>query len=247
MSKASNRSAEYFFTGVYNGDNDNNDIYAIGLGGVIYARGGDDDIIVGSIAAKVETGSGDDKVKGGAAYLEVLDTTGTLTVEGGAGGMNIIKEEDGDIDATVVAGANIITHTGNSGSMNIFAIGAYNQITRQSNGYGSNGKLTLDDVVLEGAKLEVKSLGVKTEKIDAVKRNNYYLYEHKFQHDGRAYKALTKVYLFQDEKNGDIKARKTTTHSVLDNISRKWRRNSDLDINFELVDINYNVKATKIK
>lgn len=248
MSKASNRSAEYFFTGVYNGDDSNNDIDAIGLGGMIYARGGDDDIFVGSIAAKVEAGSGDDTIKGGAAYLEVLDTTGKLTVKGAAGAMNIIKEGDGDIDATVVAGANIINHTGNSGSMNVFAIGAYNKITRKSTGYGTNGKLALEDVVLGDARFENETLGISTDKVSAVKKEGYYLYEHRYYHDGYYSKALTKVYLFQDEKTGDIKTKKTTTIFSFDSISNRWRRTSGKGSNLnDLVDINYNVKATKIK
>lgn len=248
MSKASNRSAEYFFTGVYNGDDSNNDIDAIGLGGIIYARGGDDDIFVGSIAAKVEAGSGDDTIKGGAAYLEVLDTTGKLTVKGAAGAMNIIKEGDGDIDATVVAGANIINHTGNSGSMNVFAIGAYNKITRKSTGYGTNGQLALEDIVLGDARFENETLGISTDKVSAVKKEGYYLYEHRYYHDGYYSKALTKVYLFQDEKTGDIKTKKTTTIFSFDSISNRWRRTSGKgsDLN-DLVDINYNVKATKIK
>ncbi|HDL7751218.1 TPA: MARTX multifunctional-autoprocessing repeats-in-toxin holotoxin RtxA [Yersinia enterocolitica] len=248
MSKASNRSAEYFFTGVYNGDDNNNDIDAIGLGGVIYARGGNDDISVGSIAAKVEAGSGDDTIKGGAAYLEVLDTTGELTVKGAAGAMNIIKEGDGDIDATVVAGANIINHTGNSGSMNIFALGAYNKITRKSKGYGTNGKLTLDDIVLGDARFENEMLGISTDKVSAVKKEGYYLYEHRYYHDGFYSKALTKVYLFQDEKTGDVKTKKTTTTFSFDSISNRWRRTYIKGSNLnDLVDINYNFKATKIK
>ncbi|HDL7891936.1 TPA: MARTX multifunctional-autoprocessing repeats-in-toxin holotoxin RtxA, partial [Yersinia enterocolitica] len=248
MSKASNRSAEYFFTGVYNGDDSNNDIDAIGLGGMIYARGGDDDILVGSIAAKVEAGSGDDTIKGGAAYLEVLDTTGKLTVKGAAGAMNIIKEGDGDIDATVVAGANIINHTGNSGNMNIFAIGAYNKITRKSRGYGTNGKLTLDDIVLGDARFENEKLGISTDKVSAVKMEDYYLYEHKYNHDGYTCKALTKVYLFQDEKTGDVKTKKTTTISVFDRVTKHWHRTSEYNNGHNyLVDIDYNFKATKIK
>ncbi|MFM1035656.1 MARTX multifunctional-autoprocessing repeats-in-toxin holotoxin RtxA [Yersinia enterocolitica] len=248
MSKASNRSAEYFFTGVYNGDDNNNDIDAIGLGGVIYARGGNDDIFVGSIAAKVEAGSGDDTIKGGAAYLEVLDTTGKLTVKGASGVMNIIKEGGGDIDAAVVAGANIINHTGSSGDMNIFAIGAYNKITRKSNGYGTNGKLTLDDIVLGDARFENKALGISTDKVGAVKKEGYYLYEHKYYHNKFSAKALTKVYLFQDEKTGDIKTKNTTTIFFLDVKANRWREinDSEYDLN-NLVDINYKVKATEIK
>lgn len=248
MSKASNRSAEYFFTGVYNGDDNNNDIDAIGLGGVIYARGGNDDIFVGSIAAKVEAGSGDDTIKGGAAYLEVLDTTGKLTVKGASGVMNIIKEGGGDIDAAVVAGANIINHTGSSGDMNIFAIGAYNKITRKSNGYGTNGKLTLDDIVLGDARFENKALGISTDNVGAVKKEGYYLYEHKYYHNKFSAKALTKVYLFQDEKTGDIKTKNTTTIFFLDVKANRWREinDSEYDLN-NLVDINYKVKATEIK
>ncbi|CNF08236.1 MARTX multifunctional-autoprocessing repeats-in-toxin holotoxin RtxA [Yersinia kristensenii] len=248
MSKASNRSAEYFFTGVYNGDYSNNDIDAIGLGGMIYARGGDDDIFVGSIAAKVEAGSGDDTIKGGAAYLEVLDTTGKLTVKGAAGAMNIIKEGDGDIDATVVAGANIINHTGNSGSMNVFAIGAYNKITRKSTGYGTNGKLALEDIVLGDARFENKVLGIKTDKVGAVKKSGYYLYKHHYQYGGNSFKIFTKVIVFQDEITGELMAKKNTTKFLFDSGTGRWRRYNDYDYNSNnLIDIDYKVKATKIK
>ncbi|MDA5474832.1 hypothetical protein, partial [Yersinia kristensenii] len=248
MSKASNRSAEYFFTGVYNGDDSNNDIDAIGLGGIIYARGGDDDIFVGSIAAKVEAGSGDDTIKGGAAYLEVLDTTGKLTVKGAAGAMNIIKEGDGDIDATVVAGANIINHTGNSGSMNVFAIGAYNKITRKSTGYGTNGKLALEDIVLGDARFENKVLGIKTDKVGAVKKSGYYLYKHHYQYGGNSFKIFTKVIVFQDEITGELMAKKNTTKFLFDSGTGRWRRYNDYDYNSNnLIDIDYKVKATKIK
>ncbi|HDL7929514.1 TPA: hypothetical protein PXP82_004520, partial [Yersinia enterocolitica] len=216
MSKASNRSAEYFFTGVYNGDDSNNDIDAVGLGGMIYARGGNDDIFVGSIAAKVEAGSGDDTIKGGAAYLEVLDTTGKLTVKGAAGAMNIIKEGDGDIDATVVAGANIINHTGSSGSMNIFAIGAYNKITRKSKGYGTNGKLILDDIVLGSARIENITNSFISDPVWATKENGKYVYKRWYTHNGTEYTDTIRVTLFVDEETGDIKAETNVVSEAFD-------------------------------
>ncbi|MHA3399958.1 MARTX multifunctional-autoprocessing repeats-in-toxin holotoxin RtxA [Yersinia enterocolitica] len=245
MSKASNRSAEYFFTGVYNGDDSNNDIDAIGLGGMIYARGGDDDILVGSIAAKVEAGSGDDTIKGGAAYLEVLDTTGALTVQGAAGAMNINKEGDGDIDATVVAGANIINHTGNSGSMNIFAIGAYNKITRKSKGYGTNGKLILDDIVLGSARIKNISNSFISDPVSATKENGKYVYKRWYTHNGREYTDIIRVTLFVDKETGDIKAEMNNFSKAYDYTSKKWR-NVTSNEKPELVDINYKVKETKI-
>ncbi|HGT2361809.1 TPA: MARTX multifunctional-autoprocessing repeats-in-toxin holotoxin RtxA [Yersinia enterocolitica] len=245
MSKASNRSAEYFFTGVYNGDDSNNDIDAIGLGGMIYARGGDDDILVGSIAAKVEAGSGDDTIKGGAAYLEVLDTTGALTVQGAAGAMNINKEGDGDIDATVVAGANIINHTGNSGSMNIFAIGAYNKITRKSKGYGTNGKLILDDIVLGSARIKNISNSFISDPVSATKENGKYVYKRWYTHNGREYTDTIRVTLFVDKETGDIKAEMNNFSKAYDYTRKKWR-NVISNEKPELVDINYKVKETKI-
>ena len=246
MSKASNRSAEYFFTGVYNGDDSNNDIDAIGLGGVIYARGGDDDIFVGSIAAKVEAGSGDDTIKGGAAYLEVLDTTGKLTVKGAAGAMNIIKEGDGDIDATVVAGANIINQTGNSGSMNIFAIGAYNKITRKSKSYGTNGKLTLDDIVLGNARIKNNINSVISDEISAKKENGKYIYTYGYHDKGWERRDKVTVTLFVDENTGNIKAKTNAISQIFDNKKKKWRELVSY-AKPELVDINYNIKATKMK
>lgn len=56
---------EYAYTGKHDGDDTSDNIDAIGLGGRIYARGGDDNIKVGSIATVVTTGSGNDRVQGG--------------------------------------------------------------------------------------------------------------------------------------------------------------------------------------
>ncbi|EOX5556623.1 MARTX multifunctional-autoprocessing repeats-in-toxin holotoxin RtxA [Yersinia enterocolitica] len=245
MSMEFSRSAEYFFSSAYKGDDNDNDIKAIGFGGVIYARGGNDDISVGSIAARVEAGSGDDTIKGGAAYLEVLDTTGKLTVKGAAGAMNIFKEEDGDIDATLVAGANIINHTGTSGSMNIFAIGAYNEITRKSRGYGTNGKLTLDDIVLGSARIKNISNSFISDPVSAKKENGKYVYKKWYTHDGREYIDTIRVTLFVDEETGDIKAEMNQFSKSYDYIGKKWRHVTSNE-KPELVDINYKVKETKI-
>ncbi|HDL7421771.1 TPA: MARTX multifunctional-autoprocessing repeats-in-toxin holotoxin RtxA [Yersinia enterocolitica] len=244
MSIEISRSAEYFFTGAYEGDDNDNDIKAIGFGGRIYARGGNDDVVVGSIGAKVITGSGDDKVTGGAAYLEVLDTTGALTVKGAAGAMNIFKEGDGDIDATVVAGANIINHTGTSGSMNIFAIGAYNKITRKSESYGTKGKLTLDDIALGSARIKNISNSFISDPVSAKKENGEYVYKKWYTHDGREYTDTIRLTLFVDEETGDIKTEMNQFSKSFDYISKEWRRVTSNE-KPELVDINYKVNAIK--
>ncbi len=84
MGKSSNRSTEYFFTGKYYDDDDGNNIVAIGVGGVIYAKGGDDRITLGSIGATVYADSGNKVVNGGAGYLKIVDKEGNLSVHGAA-------------------------------------------------------------------------------------------------------------------------------------------------------------------
>ncbi|ERT11658.1 MARTX multifunctional-autoprocessing repeats-in-toxin holotoxin RtxA [Photorhabdus temperata] len=131
MGKSSSSSAQYFFTGNYVADNDNNNIDAIGIGGRIYARGGDDYITLGSIAAKVYTGEGDDTVVGGAAYLEIEDTSGDLSIKGGAGYAEINKSESGDVSFSGAAGGVSTTHSGNSGNLGFTGIAAYNSLNRK--------------------------------------------------------------------------------------------------------------------
>ncbi|WP_416776198.1 MARTX multifunctional-autoprocessing repeats-in-toxin holotoxin RtxA [Xenorhabdus budapestensis] len=131
MGKSSNRSAEYFFTGKYEDDNDGNTIHAIGVGGVINAYGGNDYIVVGSIGATVNTTWGHDTVVGGAGYLNINDTSGFLTVKGGAGYATINKTHNGTVEFVGAAGGLQINHTGNDGSINYSGISGYNGITRK--------------------------------------------------------------------------------------------------------------------
>ncbi|OCQ51963.1 RtxA repeat protein [Photorhabdus australis subsp. thailandensis] len=131
MGKSSSRSAEYFFTGNYFADDDNNDIDAIGFGGYIYARGGNDYITLGSIAAKVYTGTGNDTVVGGAAYLEIEDSTGNLTVKGGAGYADIDKSGDGNVLFAGAAGGISLNHTGNQGELDFTGAAVYNEMVRK--------------------------------------------------------------------------------------------------------------------
>ncbi|NHB63655.1 MARTX multifunctional-autoprocessing repeats-in-toxin holotoxin RtxA [Photorhabdus sp. RW14-46] len=130
MGKSSNRSAEYFFTGNYFADDNDNDIEAIGFGGYIYACGGNDHITLGSIAAKVYTGTGNDTVVGGAAYLSVEDSTGNLTVKGGAGYVDIDKDGDGDISFFGAAGGVVMDHTGHHGDLDFTGTAIYNEMNR---------------------------------------------------------------------------------------------------------------------
>ncbi|REF28905.1 RTX toxin RtxA [Xenorhabdus cabanillasii] len=131
MGKSSNRSAEYFFTGRYEDDNDGNTIHAIGVGGVINAYGGNDYIVVGSIGATINTTWGHDTIVGGAGYLNVNDTSGSLTVKGGSGYTAINKTHNGTIEFAGAAGGLEINHTGENGAINYSGISGYNGITRK--------------------------------------------------------------------------------------------------------------------
>ncbi|MEZ9654411.1 MARTX multifunctional-autoprocessing repeats-in-toxin holotoxin RtxA [Vibrio splendidus] len=138
MGKPFWRSVEYFFTGNYSGDEGNNKIAAIGFGGKIYARGGDDYVTIGSIGATVYTGSGNDTVVGGAAYLRVEDSVGNLNVTGAAGYADIDKSGDGNVSFVGAAGGVSIDHLGNRGDVNYGGVAAYNGITRK----GLSGHVT---------------------------------------------------------------------------------------------------------
>ncbi len=131
MGKSSNRGTQYFFTGKYLADDDNNNINAIGFGGHIYAHGGDDHITLGSIAAKVYTDVGHDTVVGGAAYLEIEDSKGDLSVKGGTGYAHINKHGDGSIAFSGAAGSIAVEHSGNYGNLNFSGAAAYNSLNRK--------------------------------------------------------------------------------------------------------------------
>lgn len=131
MGQSSNRSAEYFFTGNYYGDDDDNDIDAIGIGGNIYAKGGDDHITVGSIATNIHTGSGNDTVVGGAAYVRINDSSGHLRVKGAAGYIDINKNDNGNTFFAGAAGGVSISHSGEQGDVKYSGTAFYNQISRK--------------------------------------------------------------------------------------------------------------------
>ncbi|MGP6380323.1 MARTX multifunctional-autoprocessing repeats-in-toxin holotoxin RtxA [Yersinia bercovieri] len=249
MSKATNRSTEFFFTGAYNGDNGDNDIDAIGLGGVIYARGGDDNIKVGAIGVKIETGSGNDTVKGGAGYLEIEDTTGNLQVSTLTGGLNINKYRSGDVNVNATGLANIINHSGAIGSINASVIGGYNKITRESASYGANNRLTEKDIILGSASFRNNSVGITTKKNSVIKEKDYYLYECNYEKGGIKYKTISKVRLFTDVSTGDVKAKVTTKTYGIDFDSKSGKKRKlllDNEPSVDLVDINYKVKTRGI-
>ncbi|MDR0219282.1 MAG: MARTX multifunctional-autoprocessing repeats-in-toxin holotoxin RtxA [Enterobacteriaceae bacterium] len=131
MGKSFNRSTEYFFTGRYEDDNDSNTIYAIGVGGVINAYGGDDYIVIGSVGATVNTSWGNDTVVGAAGYLNINDTCGDLTVKGGSGYTSINKTHNGTIEFAGAAGGLNISHTGGDGNIHYAGVAGYNGISRQ--------------------------------------------------------------------------------------------------------------------
>ncbi|MEN3033156.1 MARTX multifunctional-autoprocessing repeats-in-toxin holotoxin RtxA [Chromobacterium amazonense] len=131
MGKSVWRSVEYFFTGNYVADDDDNTINAIGFGGVIHAYGGNDQITVGSIGATVYTGTGDDIVNAGAAYLKVVDDSGVLTVRGAAGYAAIEKSQSGNIDFSGLSGAVSIRHDGQGGDIHYQGAALANLLARR--------------------------------------------------------------------------------------------------------------------
>lgn len=142
MGKSSNRSTEYFFTGKYYDDDDGNNIVAIGVGGVIYAKGGDDRIILGSIGATVYADSGNKVVDGSAGYLKVVDKEGNLAVHGAAGYSGIDKSGNGNISFTGAAGGVFMDHQGDHGDLNFSGAAAYNGLNRK----GQSGNVTFNGV-----------------------------------------------------------------------------------------------------
>ncbi|MDC9593659.1 MARTX multifunctional-autoprocessing repeats-in-toxin holotoxin RtxA [Xenorhabdus sp. IM139775] len=131
MGKSVGRSLAYTFTGVYEDDDEGNNITAIGFGGVINAYGGNDHIVVGSLAAQVNTTWGHDTIVGGAGYLDIHDTGGNLTVKGGSGYTSITKTHSGPITYEGVAGAVKINHTGDKSGIFYSGAAGYNSITRK--------------------------------------------------------------------------------------------------------------------
>ncbi|OWF70766.1 hypothetical protein B4903_23135 [Yersinia frederiksenii] len=206
MGKNASRSAEYFFTGKYNGDDSSEEITAIGFGGEIYARGGDDEITVGSIAAIVYTGSGDDKVEGGAAYLEVQDTSGDLSMSGAAGAFNIRKQDGGNLKYRGGAIANIIEHSGNDGSIDFVGVGGYNQITRRATGSSNIRKLKLDDITLKDIRIKDNNSGEVVIATRVKQEDGTYIYTAYYKAEGQRERIVKLgVNLVTDEKTGNIK------------------------------------------
>ncbi|MQL49701.1 MARTX multifunctional-autoprocessing repeats-in-toxin holotoxin RtxA [Photorhabdus khanii] len=113
MGKSSNRSTEYFFTGKYYDDNDGNNITAIGVGGDVYAYGGDDNVTVGSFK------------------VDVYHTEGELSVKGASGYAGICKTGNGGLSFSGTAGAAFIDHTGKSGDLYYSGAAGYNKLVRK--------------------------------------------------------------------------------------------------------------------
>ncbi|WP_145559653.1 MARTX multifunctional-autoprocessing repeats-in-toxin holotoxin RtxA [Yersinia mollaretii] len=236
-------TSEYAYTGKHDGDDTSENIDAIGLGGNVYARGGDDNIKVGSFAAVVITGSGNDRVQGGAAYLGVLDTTGDLTVNGGAGVMNVTKQEYGDINGTVVAVGNFISHSGDSGSINMTCVGGYNQITRNSNNQYYED-LKLEDIELGPARFKFLDSGDTTHEVTPTREGNDYIYNAKKTINGLEYLFHARVELYFDTKTGCIKSISKISEKIYDIAAKKYRRSEDLSL--QLVDVNYKLTVPQI-
>ncbi|WP_445494562.1 MARTX multifunctional-autoprocessing repeats-in-toxin holotoxin RtxA [Photorhabdus sp. SF281] len=113
MGKSSNRSTEYFFTGKYYDDNDGNNITAIGVGGDVYAYGGDDNITVGSFK------------------VDVYHTDGELSVKGASGYAGICKTGNGGLSFAGAAGIAFIDHTGETGDLSYSGAAGYNKLVRR--------------------------------------------------------------------------------------------------------------------
>ncbi|WP_434525499.1 MARTX multifunctional-autoprocessing repeats-in-toxin holotoxin RtxA [Photorhabdus asymbiotica] len=153
MGKSSNRSTEYFFTGKYYDDNDGNSIVAIGVGGDVYAYGGDDDVTVGSLKVDVYHTNGELSVKGASGYTGIRKTgNGGLSFSGASGAAFINHTgETGNLYYSGAAGYNKLTRKGLSGNTSFKGVGGYNQLwheTDQGNIYfaGAGGANEIDRI-----------------------------------------------------------------------------------------------------
>ncbi|EYU16353.1 MARTX multifunctional-autoprocessing repeats-in-toxin holotoxin RtxA [Photorhabdus aegyptia] len=135
MGKSSNRSTEYFFTGKYYDDNDGNSITAIGVGGEVYAYGGNDDVTVGSLKVDVYHTDGDLAVKGASGYAGVSKTgNGGLSFAGAAGAAFIHHTgKTGNLNYSGAAGYNKLVRKGLSGDTNFKGAGGYNKLWHETN------------------------------------------------------------------------------------------------------------------
>ncbi|KER05227.1 MARTX multifunctional-autoprocessing repeats-in-toxin holotoxin RtxA [Photorhabdus temperata] len=134
MGKSSNRSTEYFFTGKYHDDNDGNNITAIGVGGDVYAYGGDDNVTVGSFKVDVYHTNGELSVKGAAGYAGICKTgNGGLSFAGGAGAAFIDHTgETGNLYYSGAAGYNKLVRRGSSGNTSFKGVGGYNELWHET-------------------------------------------------------------------------------------------------------------------
>ncbi|WP_350304919.1 MARTX multifunctional-autoprocessing repeats-in-toxin holotoxin RtxA [Photorhabdus viridis] len=135
MGKSSNRSTEYFFTGKYYDDNDGNNITAIGVGGDVYAYGGNDDVTVGSFKVDVYHTDGDLSVKGASGYTGIRKTgNGSLSFAGAAGAAFIDHTgEKGNLNYSGAAGYNKLVRKGLSGDTSFKGAGGYNKLWHEAN------------------------------------------------------------------------------------------------------------------
>ncbi|WP_323840302.1 MARTX multifunctional-autoprocessing repeats-in-toxin holotoxin RtxA [Photorhabdus africana] len=136
MGKSSNRSAEYIFTGrYYDDDNVDNSITAIGVGGNVYAYGGNDDVTVGSFKVDVHHTNGDLAVKGASGYTGIHKTgNGGLSFAGAAGAVFINHTgETGNLNYSGAAGYNKLVRKGLSGDTRFKGGGGYNQLWHETN------------------------------------------------------------------------------------------------------------------
>ncbi|WP_232507903.1 MULTISPECIES: hypothetical protein [Photorhabdus] len=130
-----NISAEFLFTGKHYDNNNGNRIAAIGVGGDVYAFGGDDDVTIGSFKVDVYHTDGDLSVKGASGYTGISKTgNGRLSFEGVAGATFIDHiGETGDLSYMGAAGYNKLVRKGVSGDIGFKGAGGYNQLWHETN------------------------------------------------------------------------------------------------------------------
>ena len=127
------KSAGYFFTGTYNGNEGNDNIYAaslnLGWGSGILTKGGDDSVTAAGFNLKIVDTWGDLRVFGAGAWTDISKTgNGNLSYFGASGGLRINHQgERGDIKLRSVSINSVITRIGRIGNMNIWGAGLRTQ------------------------------------------------------------------------------------------------------------------------
>ena len=131
------QSLNFFFTGNYNGNDNDNNITAIGFAGTVRAYGGNDSVTTASFYTKVE------------------DTWGNLDLWGLNGGIDIRKSGEGSIYAHALAVSSQISHWGRTGDVNFYGGALRSDIRRagesgNANFYGAAASSYIEHKTLKG-------------------------------------------------------------------------------------------------